>query len=277
MKKFALLAFSFLLFASVPAAFAQDADQPQDAEGCKDSLLVSRFPGSHINSCDNKEYEQAEMPVGRDKDGNDITKTFEGEYHYWDIGTRDGISNIQLFRNFETALQKGGFHIDYEAKPDKITAHKGGTWILLAFSGSYYYQTIVTVKEMKQEVTADASSLAEEINKSGHVAIYGIHFDTGKATIQPDSADTLNQIVKLLSDNPDWKMRVEGYTDNQGNAAANQALSEKRAQAVVAWLSSHGVAAARLSAKGFGQTNPVADNSTDDGRAKNRRVELAKM
>jgi OmpA-OmpF porin, OOP family len=135
----------------------------------------------------------------------------------------------------------------------------------------------VTVKEMQQEVTADASSLADEINKSGHVAIYGIHFDTGKASIQPDSADTLNQIVKLLTGNPDLKLRVEGYTDNQGNAAANQALSEKRAQAVVAWLGAHGVDAARLSAKGLGQANPVADNTTDDGRAKNRRVELAKM
>lgn len=277
MKKFFLLAISFLLLSFAPATFAQDADQPQDAEGCKASPLIQRFPGSHINSCDNKEYEQAEMPVARDKDGGTITKTFEGEYHYWDIGTRDGVSEIQLFRNFETALQTGGFHIDFEDKPNQITAHKGNTWILLDCKGTFYYQTIVAVKEMKQEVTADASSLADEIKKSGHVAVYGIHFDTGKATIQPDSADTLNQIVKLLGDNPDLKLRVEGYTDNQSNAAANQTLSEKRAQAVVAWLGAHGVAAGRLSAKGFGETNPVADNGTEDGRAKNRRVELAKQ
>ena len=277
LKKFALLTFSFLLLTFSPSAFAQDADQPQDAEGCKDSPLVKRFPGSHINSCENKEYEQAEMPVGRDKDGGTITKTFEGEYHYWDIGTRDGISEIQLFRNFETALKAGGFKIEYEEQPEKITAHKGNTWILMDCRGAFYYQTIVTVKEMQQEVTADASSLADEINKSGHVAIYGIHFETGKATIQGDSADTLNQIVKLLGDNADLKLRVEGYTDNQGVAAANLALSEKRAQAVVAWLGAHGVDASRLSAKGFGQANPVADNTTDDGRAKNRRVELAKM
>jgi len=70
---------------------------------------------------------------------------------------------------------------------------------------------------------------------------------------------------------------VEGNTDNQGNATANQTLSEKRAQSVVAWLTAHGVLAARLTAKGFGQTKPVADSSTEDGRAKNRRVELAKL
>jgi len=77
--------------------------------------------------------------------------------------------------------------------------------------------------------------------------------------------------------NPDLKLRVEGHTDNQGSAAANQALSEKRAQAVVAWLVAHGTNASRLAAKGMGQTMPVADNSTQDGRAKNRRVELVKQ
>jgi len=83
--------------------------------------------------------------------------------------------------------------------------------------------------------------------------------------------------VKLLQQNADLKLRVEGHTDSQGNGAANQALSEKRAQAVVAWLTGKGISASRLTAKGFGATKPVADNSTDDGRAKNRRVELVKM
>ena len=132
-------------------------------------------------------------------------------------------------------------------------------------------------KAMEQEVTADASSLSDELNKSGHVAVYGIQFDTGKATIQPTSENVLAEIVKLLQQNSDLKLRVEGHTDNQGNTAANQALSEKRAQAVVAWLTGKGIAASRLAAKGFGATKPVADNSTEDGRAKNRRVELAKM
>jgi outer membrane protein OmpA-like peptidoglycan-associated protein len=76
------------------------------------------------------------------------------------------------------------------------------------------------------------------------------------------------EIVKLLQENKDLKLRVEGHTDNQGNAAANQALSEKRAQAVVAWLTGKGISASRLTAKGFGATKPVADNSTEDGRAK---------
>ena len=251
--------------------------QNEDAEGCKDSPLVTRFPGGKINSCDNKEFEQAEMPVGKDKDGQPVTKTFEGEYHYWDMATREGVSEIQVFRNFETALKTGGFTIVYENSPDIITAHKGNTWYMLDNKGTFYYQTIVTVQEMKQEVTADASSLSDEIGKTGRVAVYGIHFDTGKAAILPDSEQVLGEIVKLLQQNSDLKLRVEGHTDNQGAAPANQALSEKRAQAVAAWLTSHGIEAGRLSAAGFGQTKPIADNSTEDGRAKNRRVELVKQ
>lgn len=271
-----LLACSAIFFFAA-TLHAQDDDKPKDAEGCKDSPLISRFPGSIIHSCENKEYEQADFPLGLDKDGNERTKHVEGEYHYWDIATREGMSEIQVFRNFQTAIKAGGFIIDYANSPEQIVAHKGSTWIFIDNRGDFYYQTIVTEKVMQQELTADASTLSDEINKSGHVAVYGIHFDTGKAVILPDSENILGEIVKVLQQNADLKLRVEGHTDNQGNAAANQALSEKRAQAVVAWLTAHGIAAARLSAKGLGQTKPLADNGTDDGRAKNRRVELVKQ
>ena len=90
----------------------------------------------------------------------------------------------------------------------------------------------------------------------------------GKAAILPDSEPVLNEIVKLLQQDPGLKLRVEGHTDNQGNAAANQSLSEKRAQAVVAWLAGHGVRAGQLTAKGLGQTQP--------GRRGNQRSLKAK-
>jgi len=242
----------------------------EDAEGCKDSAMITRMAGSKINSCESKEFEQATFPMG---DAGD--KTVEGEYHTWDYATREGVSEIQVFRNMETALKRAGFTIDYENTPMQITAHKGKAWYGLENRGSYYDQTIVIEKAMEQEVTA--SDLADQINKTGRVAIYGIHFDTAKATIQSDSESVLQQIVQLMQENPALKLRVEGHTDNQGAAAANQTLSEKRAQAVVAWLTSHGVAASRLTGKGFGATKPVADNASEDGRAKNRRVELAKQ
>lgn len=276
MKNKLLFLICFGLLLSVPTLRAQEEER-KDAEGCKDSPLVLRFPGGIINSCENKEFDQFDFPLGFDKDGNPLTKHVEGEFHSWDIATHEGISELQVFRNFQNALKNGGFTIDYTQSPNIITAHKGGTWIQIESKGAYYYQTIVTSQEMKQEVTADASSLKNEIEKTGHVAVYGIHFETGKANIQPDSEETLKQVAALLEQNPTLKLRVEGHTDNQGNAAANQTLSEKRAQAVVAWLAAHGVDASRLKAQGFGQSKPVAENSSEDGRAKNRRVELAKM
>jgi len=220
-------------------------------EGCKDSPLVTRFPGGAIHSCENKEYKQGDFPIS-DSD----TKHLEGECHYWDYGTREGVNDIQVFRNLQTALKNGGFTIDYTSSPGARVGHKGATWIYIDNKGTFYYQTIITVKEMQQEATADASSLAGETEKSGHVAVYGINFDTGKAAILPSSEKALNEIVKLLKQNADLKLRVERHTDNQGNAAANQALSEKRAQAMVAWLTAHGMAATRLTAKGLGQTKP---------------------
>ena len=266
-----------LICAAVVCGAASARAQEQDAEGCKDSPMITRFPGSAIHSCDNKEFDQAEMPVGKDADGSPTTKTFEGEYHYWDYGTREGMSALQVFRNIENALKTAGFAIVYSQSPDVLTAHKGGTWYMLDNKGDFYYQTIVTVKELQQEVTADAAALGAAIQATGRVAVYGIHFDTAKAIILPDSEAALTEIVKLLTDHADLKLRVEGYTDNVGQAAANQTLSEQRAQAVVAWLTSHGIAAARLAARGFGAANPVADNATEDGRAKNRRVELVRM
>ena len=269
MKKLRCLALALATLFAL-AALAQDT--PTDAEGCQDSPLISRTRGATLVRCDNKEYEQLQVPVGEDKQ-----KNLEGEYHSWGYNNRDGVSEIQVFRNFETALRQAGFKLVYESSPGELTANKGDTWYYLENSGSYYNQYVVTLKAMQQEVTADASSLSDELNKSGHVAVYGIHFETGKAAILPDSESILNEIVKLLEQTPDLKLRVEGHTDNVGSGASNQALSEKRAQAVVAWLTAHGVSASRLAAKGYGQTKPIADNGTDDGKAKNRRVELAKQ
>jgi outer membrane protein OmpA-like peptidoglycan-associated protein len=262
---------------AVPARLIAQEDAPQDAEGCKDSPIITRMPGSTIHSCENKEYEQVKMPVGKNKDGEVTEKTLEGEFHSWDYGTREGVSEIQVFRNFETALKQAGMKIVYEDSPGTITANKGDTWYWLQNSGSYYYQTLLTVKSMQQEVTADASSIADELSKSGHIALYGIHFETAKATILPDSETVLAEVAKMLQQNPDVKVSIEGHTDNVGSAAANQTLSEKRAQAVVAWLSSHGIEGSRLNAKGWGASKPVDDNATEDGRAKNRRVELVKI
>jgi len=107
--------------------------------------------------------------------------------------------------------------------------------------------------------------------------VYGITFDFNKATIRPEAAPVLGEVLAVLTNNAALKIAIEGHTDSIGQASYNQKLSADRAEAVRAWLVAHGVAADRLGAAGFGDTKPAADNATEDGRAKNRRVELVRQ
>ena len=121
-----------------------------------------------------------------------------------------------------------------------------------------------------------AVPLYNRLITDGKIITYAITFDIGKATIKPESMTEINRIAQLMKDNGDLKFEVQGHTDNTGTVAGNQKLSEQRAQAIVSKLVEMGIAANRLSAKGMGQSAPLADNSTDEGRAKNRRVEFVK-
>ncbi len=126
-------------------------------------------------------------------------------------------------------------------------------------------------------IAQGAVPLYDRMMSDGKFITYGITFDVGKATIKPESMGEINRIVKLMTENPDLKFSVEGHTDATGNAASNQTLSEQRAQAIVDKLVELGIANERLTAVGKGQSNPIADNNTDEGRAKNRRVEFVKQ
>jgi outer membrane protein OmpA-like peptidoglycan-associated protein len=121
-----------------------------------------------------------------------------------------------------------------------------------------------------------AEAMAQAIQARGKLAVYGIRFATGKADIEPASAETLAAIGKMLQANPALKLRIEGHTDDQGQAAYNQDLSQRRAESVKAHLvQKHQVAAARLTTRGLGASTPIGRNDNEAGRAQNRRVELA--
>ena len=109
------------------------------------------------------------------------------------------------------------------------------------------------------------------------IVTHGINFDVDKATITPASMGTLNQIKRILTQNPGLKFEIDGHTDNSGTAAHNVTLSQQRADAVKAQLVQMGIDASRLTTKGFGDTKPIADNSTPDGKANNRRVEFVRI
>ena len=146
--------------------------------------------------------------------------------------------------------------------------------IKFSSSGGYYTNN-TSIRNIR--IAKGAVPLYDRMMSEGKFITYGITFDVGKSTIKPESMGEINRIVKLMTENPDLKFSVEGHTDSTGSAAGNQTLSEARSQAIVAKLVEMGISADRLTAVGKGQTSPIADNATDEGRAKNRRVEFVKI
>ncbi len=140
----------------------------------------------------------------------------------------------------------------------------------------YTQVDIIEIAPMQEAmVTVDANAMAEEIFETGSISIYGILFDFDKADIKPESAATIKEIATLLNNNPNLKLFIVGHTDNKGSLDYNTNLSQQRAEAVVGVLvSDHGIKSTRVTPKGLGFLAPVASNSSEDGRAKNRRVEL---
>jgi outer membrane protein OmpA-like peptidoglycan-associated protein len=199
-------------------------------------------------------------------------------------------SDLQVSRNYAAAVRNMGGSVlfegvcenadcaancGYQMVVGKILKNNSEMWVeVVPFNeGNDYYITIVVKEAMKQDVTA--SAMLDALNKQGFIALY-INFDTGKSTIKPESKPIITQIVELLKSNPDLKLSIDGHTDNVGTPKSNKTLSEERAKSVVAAIVAQGIDGARLSSTGHGQDKPLADNSTEEGRAMNRRVELVK-
>jgi outer membrane protein OmpA-like peptidoglycan-associated protein len=187
-------------------------------------------------------------------------------YRFYDFPE---ISNVLLTTAYRDALTKGGWTIVQE-HASVIWAHYGqrgrNIWAIVSPDAGGYDLNVAD---------AGVADLGANLAKACHVAIYGVLFDFNKSTLQPSSDAALQPAANLMVADKTLKLEVQGHTDNVGNDAYNQTLSEARAKAVMTWLTQHGVAADRLTAKGYGKTKPVADNGSDEGRAKNRRVEIA--
>lgn len=159
--------------------------------------------------------------------------------------------------------------------------------VLVAFDGGFSAlskQPVTLLEVIESEemdtgmVTIDAEAMAQGIDATGHIAIYGVYFDTNSAKIKDESTATLDEIAKLLEGRPSLKLLVVGHTDNQGEYDYNMGLSGRRAEAVTRALTDqYGISEARLRSAGVGFLAPVASNDTVSGREQNRRVELVKQ
>ncbi len=275
MKKYAALLSIILL-----SLFSQAQDESPDAPGCKDSPMFTRMPNTVISECSSN-YDEMSIRIAKD---NDVTK--EGtktriQYTY-SLEEATAPSFFQIVKNFENAIAKsGGKRVYYNSDEGLATlsTKSGGKdiWVVLNDGGGAkrgnFELTILEIEGMKQDI--DANIMLDSLKKTGTISLY-INFDSGKSTVKPESLKIIDQLAEMLNGDPTLQISIEGHTDNVGNAAANQTLSENRAKAVSTALQAKGIDKARLSSKGWGQTKPVADNSTDDGKALNRRVDIVK-
>ncbi|MFW2045498.1 MULTISPECIES: OmpA family protein [Acinetobacter] len=181
-------------------------------------------------------------------------------------------------KDFQVQYYAGlGDIFNYPTKTYVVRQEDKTAWFQLTQSGNYISLMVAESKPLN--VTAKAltsSALKQSLDQDNKVSVQ-INFATDKAEILPDSQDQIEQIVALLKDNPELKLGIYGHTDNSGDAAHNLKLSDQRAQSVVSALAKAGIESSRLTAKGFGDIQPVADNASEDGKAKNRRVELVKL
>lgn len=271
----------FLMLALIPFSAATAASDPADIPGSKDPEIFSRMPGFQISSYQALDFDRYEFPTAPGK-----TEKVEGRRTVLSYTAKEGMahpSGLQVIRNYVNAAKAVGGAPVYEYEDggtqySTIRILKGDAEIWVEISGAsngMYNVQLVNKQLMKQDVIANADALSKGIKDTGRVAVYGIYFDTGKADLKPASDPALAEIVKMLKADSALKVYVVGHTDNAGQFASNVKLSQDRAASVVSALANkYGIAAVRLTPFGAGPTSPVASNKNDEGKAKNRRVEL---
>ncbi|NWF88755.1 MAG: OmpA family protein [Ignavibacteriaceae bacterium] len=253
--------------------------QETDKEGSQDHPLLSRIPGYYISEQIIKDFDVYTSPY------IETENVWEGKLTQINYSLKEGskeFSFIQIIRNYENAVKKLSGKIllsETRILHAKIEKNKAVTYISVeAYNdGRDYTLIIVESKPMEDEVTIDSASLNKGISELGKVAVYGIYFDTGKSVVKPESKTAIDEIVKLLKQNPQLKLFVVGHTDTDGILESNMKLSSERAASVVKALIENGIQAARLKSSGVGPYCPVESNKTEVGKAKNRRVELVEM
>lgn len=275
--------------------------------------LFSSYPNSVFMTKKVNEFMGFNFPLSVAADDQNFAEEqrVEGHLSQYAYEIASGASALQVFRNYEQALKKAQAEILFSCMDracigkDEIPfmyvmgqrnhlavshedqsfgyitaqlSHEGESYYVALIAGQFkdytrYELVVVRQAEMVTDLVT-VSEIKESLFKQGKIALYGIYFDTGKATIKQESEPTLVNIKGFLSQHPDVSVYLVGHTDYMGGYGYNLDLSKRRADAVVDALVKKGVSAGRLQSEGVGPLAPVATNENDKGRKKNRRVEL---
>ncbi|TNF54491.1 MAG: OmpA family protein [Burkholderiales bacterium] len=271
-----------------------------------DHPMVSPYEGSVLREHGEESFNVYRRIVGLDASGP-VAEEVQGKVNRLRYDNPKGRSTLEIERNYRQALAARGLVVDFECAGRQACGHNrrpgwvginglnlgvGGdvryfTGRMPAAAGSVYISVAVNPQRtflhivepggmQSGKVSINLDELAGKLEQHGSVELPGIYFDSGTAVLQASSNPALDIAAQLLHERPTWKMAVVGHTDNQGTEAFNQQLSQQRADAVVQALVARGVGSERLESQGMGLTKPVADNATEAGRARNRRVELVR-
>jgi outer membrane protein OmpA-like peptidoglycan-associated protein len=272
-----------LLSMAACSLYAQTGEASQklapDQMGCADSKILPRLLECRIDNCERKDPDHREVPVGEDAKGDPINAPIDGKSRSVMYECREGTTPASIVELAATALKAGGFDLPYRFADAEgsITARKDELWILLEAASHYYTVTEYNIIPPDYEAATDADSIAQILERYGHVPLYGIKFLPGRPELEPSSVTIMGEVITMLRDHPTWRLRVECHTDNVGTPAANLTLSLRRATVVTQWLATNGIKKLRLDPQGIGDAHPVADNLTEPGRMRNRRIELVKL
>jgi outer membrane protein OmpA-like peptidoglycan-associated protein len=271
MKTHATVLAAAALLTGAPAL----ADKPaRDADGCSDKI-VTRMRGCGIYMCQSKDFFAEPMRTGKSSEEKP-----EGAYEEIVYFCDSKTTFIEISRNLEAGLKAAGYKVRYKfdgSNGSTVTAQKNDQWVKADCRTGEYVLKAIKVKQLEQVVEPTVDGWTQAIEQTGRVSIYGINFDTGQATLRAESEKVLEEVAQLLKKNLAWRVAIVGHTDNTGSAEINLPLSRQRAESVIGWLGAHGVGKDRLLPGGFGSLVPIADNGTDEGRAKNRRVDVIKL
>lgn len=271
------LFFAFALFSITVNA--------QDTKRCEGSepAYLNRMPGFYINDCKNSDYNDAEFVYWVKGKANKINKggKYYHIFYYKNEGETRKFSSAQINQNyFNAVLKVKGKALD--EKKTMFSASINGKEVYIQVhtaenstnAGSYNIE-VLEVESMQQDIVLN---MEESIEKDGKVALYGILFDVNKAVIKPESEKALQTVIDYLNAHPAVKIFIVGHTDNTGVFANNSKLSKDRALAVKNYLVTTGkINPSRLGSEGVASLCPVSTNTTEEGKALNRRVEIVKQ
>lgn len=266
-----------------------------------DHPAISAYPESKMDTSREQEFEEYLLQWPK-ADGSLVDKKLAGKVRRMRYRNPAGRSSTEIYSNYETALKKAGARVLYSCtglgcrnwptpKEQRMVGmpvaattfglvvqfqhQKAEMHAVLFVGNAYSWIHVIESKAMDSGlVSVDAAAMEEGVDRDGHINLYGINFDTGKATLRPDSKAAMDEILKLMRKRMTLKLHIVGHTDSTGSLASNLKLSADRSRTVTETLVKEGIAADRLQAHGVGPLAPVASNATEEGRAKNRRVDL---